>query len=335
MKKWFPWVLTAIFAAWILSAFAPAKNKNNFRIKEFGELPVLLNGRIQPFDSVGKNALLSMSGKSTARAEDKKSLSASEWLLEALTKPDEANKRKIFRIQHPDLEGLLGTQNAKLEYYSFNDLTNQLEQIERQAQSLIKSELDENGRPREDLVKLRTPFQKDLMHLYDSVILFHRIKNSLQPEGAKDFPLELEIYQETIPLGRAALEQSEAGKEFDKQDLQVIAGFFRRYQTMSKFGYPLAVPPNAGQPRDAWKNVGSSLMESMRDNEIHPAVNYFAKITSAYAKNQPADFNKAVSEYRGWLQSNNLLRELKKGREEFFFNHLEPFYKAMVIYVAA
>ncbi|MGI8967415.1 MAG: cytochrome c biogenesis protein, partial [Limisphaerales bacterium] len=103
----------------------------------------------------------------------------------------------------------------------------------------------------------------------------------------------------------------------------------------SKFGYPLAVPPNAGQPRDAWKNVGSSLMEAMRDNQIHPAINYFAKITSAFAKNQPADFNKAVSEYRIWLQSNNLLRELKKGREEFFFNRLEPFYKAMVIYVAA
>ncbi|MGI8966776.1 MAG: hypothetical protein ACR2H1_11920, partial [Limisphaerales bacterium] len=185
--------MTGVFAAWILSAFAPAKNKNDFRIKEFGELPVLLNGRIQPFDSVGKNALLSMSGKSTVRSEDKKSLSASEWLLEALTKPDGANKRKIFRIQHPDLEGLLGTQNANLEYYSFNDLTNQLEQIEQQAQTLVRSE-----KGKDDATKLRTPFQKDLMHLYDSVILFHRIKNSLQPEGAKDFPHELEIYQETI-----------------------------------------------------------------------------------------------------------------------------------------
>ena len=330
MKKWLPWILVMILAAWGLSGLKPLPPKDGFDLKEFGKLPVLLNGRIQPFDSVGKNALLSMSGKSSVRTDDKKSLSATEWLLEAMTRPEQADARKIFRAQHPDLESLLGSQNAQLEYYSFNDLTNHLEDIEQKAQALVKSE----GK-KEDAAKLRTPFQKDLMHLYDSMILNHRIKNSLEPEGAADFSHELQVFQEKIPGGLVALKASEAGEEYDKENLQTIAAFFRRYQTISKYAFPLVVPPKVGESREAWNNVGDSLMESMRSTQIHPAITHLAAIASAYSKKQPAEFNKAVSDYRGWLQSNNLASELKKGREEFTFNSMEPFYKAMVIYVAA
>ena len=331
MKKWFPLILVVIFAAWGLSGLKPLPPKDGFDLKEFGRLPVLWNGRVQPFDSVGQNALLSMSGKSAVRTDGNKNMSATEWLLEAIAKPEQADTRKIFRAQHPDLENLLGSKNARLEYYSFNDLTNHLEEIERKAKSLIASEGE-----REDVTKLRTPFQKDLMHLYESIILYHfKIKNSIEPEGASDFARELQVFHEKIPAGLIALQASEAGEEYDKADLQTIAAFFRRYQTMSRYASPLVVPPKSGEPREAWSNVGNSLMESMRSNEIHPAVIHLAAITTACAKNQPAEFNKAVSEYRGWLQSNNLAREMKKGGQEFFFNQLQPFYKAMVIYVAA
>ncbi len=330
MKKFVPWILVAVFAVWIGSDMRAPKAKDNFNLAEFGQLPVLLNGRIQPFDSVARNALLNMSGKSAVRAGVGKSLSATEWLIEAMTKPELADTRKIFRAQHPDLESLLGTEQARLEYYSFNDITNHLDEIEQKAQTLVQSE-----RGKEDATKLRTPFQKDLMHLYDSLILNHRIKNSLQPEGSADFSRELEVFQEKIPAGLIALQASEAGEEHDKADLQTIAAFFRRYQTISKYAYPLAVPPKAGEPRDAWSNVGSSLMESMRSNKIPPAITQLAAITTAYANDRPAEFNKAVANYRVWLETNQLATELKKGRQEFFFNQLQPFYKAMVIYVAA
>ena len=40
MKKWLPWILTAVFAAWILSAMRP-KTEKEFHAREFGKLPVL------------------------------------------------------------------------------------------------------------------------------------------------------------------------------------------------------------------------------------------------------------------------------------------------------
>jgi len=34
------------------------KKDGEFHVREFGRLPVLLNGRVQPFDSVARNSLL-------------------------------------------------------------------------------------------------------------------------------------------------------------------------------------------------------------------------------------------------------------------------------------
>ena len=96
----------AVFAAWFLSNLLPSRPVNGFDIGGYGKLPVLLEGRIQPLDSMARNALLSMRGKSTLRTGSN-TLSATEWLLETASIPELADQRKIFRVSHPDLEGLM------------------------------------------------------------------------------------------------------------------------------------------------------------------------------------------------------------------------------------
>jgi len=331
MKKWLPWIFVAVFASWFLSGMQPPKPKDGFDIAAFGRLPVLLNGRVQPFDSVARNSLLSISGRSVVRLTNGPPLSALEWLLDTMARPDVADQLKVFRIQHPDLEGLLGAEQAGLQYYSFNDLTNQIDQLQSQAQKLMEAEQNQE----EDAAKLRTPFQRDLMHLYNSMVLYNRLKNSLEPEGARDFRQELQVYQDSIGPGRAALEQSQDGKQANEQDLQRIATFFKRYDEVSRFAYPLIIPPLPGQSRAAWSNIGTNLMLALRTGELHPADTNYAAIASAYRNNKPAEFNRAVAQYRAWMQENDLYPALNKGSQEFFFNQIEPFYKSMVIYVAA
>jgi ABC-type transport system involved in cytochrome c biogenesis permease subunit len=330
MKKWTPWILAAIFAAWFLSGFETPQLKNGFDIAGFGRLPVLLDGRIQPLDSVARNSLLSISGKSIVRVSNPRPLSATEWLLDTMTRPKTADDLKFFRIQHPDLEGLFGSQNAGLEYYSFNDITNQIEQLQVQSGNLMESE-----KGKADAVKMRTPFQRDLMHLVNSMVLYNRLKNSLEPEGTRDFAEELQVYQESIVPGKLALQQSQDGKEANEEDLNRIAAFFRRYGEVSKLADPLIIPPASGQPRSAWSDIGTNLLEALRDGEISAPAKYYAAMSTAYRNNQPAAFNQAVTGYRVWLQGNDLYPALQKGSQEFFFNQIEPFYKAMVIYVAA
>ena len=121
MKKWFPLIVVGAFAAWLLAGLRPAREKNDFNSAEFGRLPVLLNGRVQPLDSVGMNTLLSMRGKRTvgqseradANGQRVPKLNPTEWLMEVMMRPDEADKYKSFRVQHPDLQSMLGGTDRK------------------------------------------------------------------------------------------------------------------------------------------------------------------------------------------------------------------------------
>ena len=316
MKKWFPWIMVACFALWFLSGIQEPPRVDGFDVAGFARLPVLLNGRIQPFDSVARNALLSISGRSTVRLASGQSLSASQWLLETMTNPKLADERKIFRVQHPDLQGLISAEKQGLQYYSFNELTNELDALEKQALKLEDTESTQG----EDAEKSRNPFQRDMMHLYDSVLLDHRLKLNLGPAGADDFQKELQVYEQIMAAPR------------DAENLRLIEGFHQRYTRAAEFAYVRAVPPLPGLPRDAWTTVGASLTNA---GGVHPAVKLLAAISTAYQKGNPAGFNQAVAVYRAWLQENNLYPELKKGGQEFFFNQIEPFYKSMVIYVAA
>jgi hypothetical protein len=64
-RKLAPWVIAIIMGLWVLSGLRTAKNRTEFKVEEFSQMPVLLNGRVQPWDSVAKNSLLMLRGKST------------------------------------------------------------------------------------------------------------------------------------------------------------------------------------------------------------------------------------------------------------------------------
>jgi ABC-type transport system involved in cytochrome c biogenesis permease subunit len=323
MKKWMPWICAGVFALWFVSGAQAPKRINGFDIAGFGRLPVLLNGRVQPFDSVARNALLSMSGRSLVRVQDAPALSPSEWLLEAMSRPEVADQRRIFRVQHPDLESFLGAQKEGLQYYSYNDIAKQLDNIESQIRKLQESEGDKG----DDAEKLRNPYQKDLMHLYNSVGLYNRLKANLAPASGAEFQKELAAFQQAIIQA-----QTNAAAAPDAGSAGAAGEFLRVSERAAEFAYVRAVPPPAGQPRTGWVTVGATFGNSP---EAEPPVAYYAQMSAAYQAGDATAFNRAVAGYRVWLQASELAPELKKGGEEFLFNQTEPFYKSMVIYIAA
>jgi ABC-type transport system involved in cytochrome c biogenesis permease subunit len=331
MKKWLPWILTGVFAAWFFSGAMAPKPVNGFDVAAWGRLPVLLNGRVQPLDSVARNSLLGISGASTVTNAAGRPMSATAWLLEVMTSPELADQRKIFRVQHPDLAGKLGAAKEGLIKFSFNDLTNQSQYIKDQAKIIF----DEESGQGEEAEKSRDALKKDVLHLYSSLELYFRLKNSLEPEGAEDFAKELEAYEQRIPAGRAALENSDQGKPANQDDLKSINFFFRRYEELSQIAYPLIVPPAPGQPRQAWCNAGTNLMDALATGAVSEPMKDYAKMAGAFNADKPAEFNRAMSDYRVWLRSNGLTSALEAGNQEFFFNHLQPFYVSMVTCVAA
>jgi len=347
MKRFLPWLVFGIFALYVAeSAVRPLRSPEGFNLAEFGRLPVLMNGRVQPVDSVGRNSLLQIRSTASVPLEEKKvwqfwkhprKLGSTEWLLEVLAKPDVADTRKIFLVHHPELLGelrLTPTPGSGLNYYSFQELSSKLDEIEKQ-ERWIRELKPEN----------RSASQRQLMKLHNALMIYGRLKNSLQPNSflqlrtqgeplAYDFAAQLAKYQTDLSAGVTAAKAKQQGTAFDQAALDAVQGFIQPYQVVSRVGLPLIIPPVfPAKSRDAWENIGASLLGSLASGQVKVPVEYFASMSSAFAHGRPAEFNVSLERYREWLVQRGLQPELTKGAREFFFNQFQPFIKALAIYL--
>ena len=331
-----PWLFVALFATEIVAVLLPKKD-GVFHTSEFGRLPVLLNGRIQPFDSVARNSLLQIRSTGDVPLEEvpswqfwhhSKKLKSTEWLLEVFFNPNVADTRPIFLIHHPDLISELkladkGVEKSGLHYYSFAELGTVLDEIVAQGR---KANAIEDAQ--------RTTYQKQVMKLANAIMLYHRLKNSIQPEDTHNFAALIADYQASLPSGVAALRAQQAGGKVDEAALNRFAGTAQKFDAMAELAYPLTIPPADPADKDAWVNVGTSLLGSIRDGQIHPAVGFFARMATAYGHGDATEFNSAVAGYKNWLAP-NFAREVGKGRAEYYFNQIKVFLHATIIYLVA
>lgn len=310
------------------------------RIQDFGRLPVLLGGRVQPFDSVGQNALLQIRGTASVPLEEKKSyefwkhpkkLKATEWLMEVMMKPELADTRPLFLVHHPDvlnefhLRGK-GKEKSGLFYFSFNELTNAIQAIEKEGRQIDKVDAQQ-----------RTPYQKQVSKLYNSLALYRRLKNSYQPEGTVDFARELATFWKEMPAGIAAVKAREAkSPDFDQAVFDKFVGFLGNFDFISRFAYPMIVPPAQPQKaREGWQNMGQAVFHSaLHGAELPPAVGWLAILSSSFKQGNAVEFNKALDDYLQWLRE-HMPSEFNKGRQEFYYNNIRAFMHAMVLYVLA
>jgi cytochrome c-type biogenesis protein CcsB len=337
LKRLVPWLLLALFVGELLAMMFP-RQQTGFHYRDFGRLPVLLNGRVQPFDSVARNALLQIRGTASVPLEEKKwfefwkhprKLRATEWLLEVMLKPEVADTRPTFLIHHPELLGELklenlGIEKSGLRYYSFDEIRGVAAEIGEQGQRAGRVD-----------AQLRTSFQKEALKLAQGVLLYHRLKNSLRPEDATDFAAEIAAYQAAIKPGLEAARARETGQPHDERALAALARTFKRYDELSQRAYPLIVPPLHPETHpDEWANAGTALMEAVQHGEIPPAMQFFARLANAYRQDDSGAFNQALAAYEQWLAP-KFAREIRKGRAEFFFHQVQFFLRATSTYIFA
>ena len=339
-----PWFFVALFAAEIVAVFFAPKKDGEFHVREFGKIPVLLHGRIQPFDSVGLNSLRQIRSTGDVALEEVpswkfwyhgKKLTSTEWLLEVLFRPDDANKRPIFLIHHPELLSELkledkGVEKSGLRYYTYEEVEPLREEIWKQGDAAreVKDE------------KLQTPFQKQVVKLQHAIWLYEHLQGAVRPVIWDNFEKRLDDYETNMKPGLAALEKMRSDKEIDptvaQKFTEPLFAFFRMTNDPTAgSAYPLVLPPmNPEEARDGWITVPFGLLQSARDREVYPPIKWLATMSSSYHDNNAAKFNQAVSDYQSWLAP-KFAKEIKKGREEFFYNTTKAFLHAMIIYICA
>lgn len=337
MKKWVPIIVAAVMAAWFISTLRSAPDKT-FAFGQFGKLPILSNGRIQPMDSLARNSLLQIREKQEANLEPWKShmahpkiISATEWLTTVMMDPATSDKWPVFRVDNPELIALLKlpakdeTQQQDGKHYSWAQMQPALQALD-----------SETTRIENDKTKAsdRTAYEKSVLKMRERLYLYVQLKNTLQPEGVDHWAESVADYEQLIPAGVEAAQAEQAGKKYDEAVLKKFAAYVQAFNSMAQFEPPLVIPPASGTEKNDWKRTGDALMEGMRDDKVNPAVLAYAKMATAFQAKDVAEFNRQVVLYRASLSS-GFSKELRKAGAEAFFNRMQPFYNAMVIYVLA
>jgi len=323
-----------VMALWFFGNLSAPKDKD-FAYTEFGRLPITANGRIEPLDSLARNSLLEIREKQTLNTEpwkawneNPKMVSADEWLANVMMNPAVADDWPVFRVDNPDLVSLLklpdkdAAKKSDGKHYSWNQLQPSLETFGK-----------ENDRIQKIEAANRTAYENAIAKMQERIQLYASLKNAVQPQNAQDWPAELAMYEQLIPAGVAAAQAQQSGKEYDKTNFNTFIAFIQEFQFMANLETPLILPPNGTAQ---WRRMGEALLDAPRVNGagIDNGIRTWAKMCGALAANQPEEFNSALRDLRSQLVAAQP-KSLDKARAEVFFNQMEPFYNAMVIYVLA
>jgi ABC-type transport system involved in cytochrome c biogenesis permease subunit len=331
-QKWLPPLLMVVMAVWFLQNLQTPKDKS-FAFSEFARLPLTANGRIAPIDSLARNSLLEIREKQTLNTEPWKGwnqhpkiISATEWLANLMMNPAVADNWPVFRVDNPDLISLLklpdkGVANrSDGKHYSWNQIQPSLTTLDKESQRVQGIEAAN-----------RTAYENAVNKMHQRLFLYVQLKNTLQPADAQDWPVELAAFEQLIPAGVAAAQAQQAGQKFDTNNLAAFAGYIQRFQFMSNFAPPLILPPNGTHE---WRRMSDALLDAPRGVPVDAAMRDYAKMAGALDANQPAAFNAALKDYVATLVPTQG-KALAKARAEVFFNQMQPFYNALVIYVFA
>jgi ABC-type transport system involved in cytochrome c biogenesis permease subunit len=326
MKRFLPLIVLLLGVIFVASTLFPHKAASEFDLDGFGRLPVLVNGRIKPLDTVARTTLLTIQGRQPVVTPEGKSITPTEWLLNVCFTPGDADKIRCFEIVHPDVLALLNLtpdDGDGKKRFSFSQIGSSVAELERQAR--LADGVDE---------KERNKFQKALLTLYTNLATYQRLEYSLMLPDSPDFLNELTQFQNNLSKAVAAAKAREAGQPYDADVLKAVATARNRFETLTQQGTLLAIPPLDPSHPNAWRKTGQSLMDTFETGTLDPAALTYAGLGYTWRTNSPKDFNEIVRLYRLEL-AKRFSPALAKSDVESRFNAAEPFYIGMYLYVLA
>jgi ABC-type transport system involved in cytochrome c biogenesis permease subunit len=331
LECFLPWIVLVLALICLAVIWWPQNRpKNGFDVAKFGKISVLVGGRVKPLDTVARNSLLIIHGKQTLSLDDGRRVTAMHWLTDVLFNAPVADQYPAFVVENAEVLGLFGWEQGRRKYFSFAEFAPFLQKIDEEGEKAGKLESVQ-----------RSAYQNAILNLRNSLVLYQRLKNSVQPEGAQNFAGELQLFENSVPgAGKAALERQQ-GKSFDKSQLNNVAELMQRYEQLADMSYILAVPPsrapgsaNSATADDKWRSVGASLVRSVSTAKIDPIVMQYARIGDAYRAGDHPLFNQHVDALASWF-AKEMPGATRRTSFEFLFNRLQPFFQSMWLYVVA
>jgi ABC-type transport system involved in cytochrome c biogenesis permease subunit len=327
MKKHLSLLLLLLGVAYLGSTLAPPRDQTAFRLNDFGRVPVLVNGRIKPLDTVARTSLLTMQGRQRVITPDGRSLSPAEWLADMLFAPAKADTYRTLLIENREVLDLLGVSPEEGDggkRFSYARLREKLPEIDKQAR------LADGVEP-----PLRTPFQKQVVTVRDRIVLYLQLKTGVQMPDSPDFLAELQQFEKALPAGISSILAKQKGQPHSEDAVKAMKEMADRFSYMEQLAYLRLVPPAAddGDPTH-WRPVGTVLLDAFGSARINDTIMGYARLGHAWRKGDSAEFNRITLGLHDQL-TQRFAPQLRKSDVEARFNAAQPFYSSMTLYVLA
>jgi len=312
------WVVLALAGLMLAAGLRPPAPHGDFDIDAFGRLAVQEGGRIKPFDTIARTSLLMIRGKQTDLVDGDKR-QASEWLLELMLDPRAASQREVFRIDHPDVVGILGEHNEERKYFSIAEISKHEETLREQF-ALIDEEPSR-----------RDSYQKALLKLNNALSLCGSLGTILTPPAlfSRSFAEDLAVI-DRIHGDMKNPDLDEKRRETVTNALQLTAAHYQRAADANTIR---VIPPRADEDLyHDWRNTSESIADSVIGGTIDPVVRKYGQLAAAYAAGDAATFNRTVAEIDAMVHE-RAGALLGKVDAEHTFNATVPFYNSMQLYV--
>ena len=302
------------------------RNSGDYDVVAFSRLPTLVNGRLKPLDTVARTTLLLTQGRQRVTTPTGGSLTPGAWLLDVLYRPKVADTYQTFEIVHPEVLALFNlatTDGAGGKRFSAQQLAGHLGELERQAKLADGTES-----------ALRTPFQRGVVQLRESVILYQRLQNSLNDASSPDFLDRLARFEQALPAGLAATAPRGGANPHGSEDAKLLLEMSTVFSSLDSFAYLRTIPSDKPDDPTGWKTAGGAWADSLAEGRIAPAALTFAALGRAWQLHQPEAFNQAVRSFRASLDT-AMPAVMTKCDIEARFNSAQPFYTSASLYVLA
>lgn len=342
--------MAAATLIWLILSYwsmrTPTPKPDQLDWEAFGRIPVASGGRVMPLDTVARNALLQLRQRETAKTKEGKTIPATQWILDLMTRSPNALTNRVFKIDNPDIKKILQLEERPGHLYSTEDLLKHHKDFEKQV-----AVAREKREKKEDL----TILQRRMLVLEGQMTQYMLLFRAFGFPDLPPFPKEgdsPEVQQQKMLDLRMAMMESA--------------------QALKRGNPPLLIPLAEADAADGqhWITLNQALTiwrieTQLQGTKGDPVADSFVKIMSAYLdyaqaadalkaareKKEPeaklktlqADvqravdpFNTAVSRYLSQVQRIQPQGYSEdKIKLETWMNRVSPFYVCMELYVIA
>ena len=300
----------------------------SFSYNKFAQLPVLLDGRVKPWDTVARNSLLIMQSRQKIKYKGKV-ISPQKWLTQVVLQNEVTDDYPIFDVRHPEVLAIFSIKKER-QRISFNQYLKGAKEFDKVFRNIQQKNREYEQRFGSTKERPLSAFEKATLELYRKILRYHKLRLSVNLYNEDSYQKAIGVQSEFFRLVRSNLKNKDSSQ-------QAVNQYQRAYQLL--LDYKERVDASLCRPfpildTEEWQNPAEAYLSYIYGESDSLAQQLYARIYDAYRQNNIKRFNTTVDELLNLIK-NSYKEEANKNSIELFFNKLQPFYIIILLYTFA